>query len=123
LERLPGVKRAMVSRQTEEARVVYDDAKQTPEKLAAAVDRIGFQASVISVEAAPRPTLYVDGLADLRSVRRVEQLLKGLNGVREATVDPKDGEVYVEYDGRKVNPRDLVAALAAAGFKARLANP
>jgi len=113
----------MVSRQTEEARVVYDDARQTPEKLAAAIGRLGFQASVLSVAAAARPTLYVDGLADLRSVRRVEQILKGVKGVREATVDPKDGEVYVEYDSRTLNPRDLVAALAAAGFKARLASP
>lgn len=113
----------MVSRQTEEARVVYDDARQTPEKLAAAVDRLGFQASVLSVAAAPRPTLYVDGLRDLKSVRKVEQVLKGLKGVREVTMDPKDGEVYVEYDGRTVNARNLVAALTAAGFKARLASP
>jgi copper chaperone CopZ len=113
----------MVSRQTEEARVVYDDAKQAPEKLAQAVDRLGFQASVLSVTAAPRPTLYVEGLRGLAEVRRVEQVLKGISGVREVTVDPKDGEVYVEYDSRAVKPRDLVAALAAAGIKARLASP
>jgi copper chaperone CopZ len=57
LERLPGVKRATVSRQTEEARVVYDDSKQTPEKLAAAIDRFGFQPRVLSVTVAPTPTL------------------------------------------------------------------
>jgi copper chaperone CopZ len=55
LERLPGVKRAEVRLETGEARVVYDDARQTPEKLAAAVDRLGFQASVRSVAPAPSP--------------------------------------------------------------------
>jgi len=113
----------MVSRQTEEARVVYDDSKQTPEKLAAAIDRLGFQARVISVAAAPRPTLYVDGLTDGRAVRKVEQLLKAVKGVRGVNVDPKDGEVFVEYDGPAVRPRDLVAALEAAGFKARSGSP
>jgi copper chaperone CopZ len=113
----------MVSRQTEEARVVYDDGKQTPEKLAAAIDRLGYQASVLSVTAAPKPTLYVDGLTDQKAVRKVEQALKAIKGVKGVAVDPKEGEVFVEYDGRAVNPRDLVAALNAAGFKARLGSP
>ena len=123
MERLPGVNRAHVRLETEEARVVYDDARQTPEKLAAAIDRLGFQASVLSVTAAPKPTLYVDGLTDLKAVRKVEQVLKVSKGVRGVTVDPKDGEVFVEYDGQVVTPRDLISALDAAGFKARLPSP
>jgi Cu+-exporting ATPase len=123
LERLPGVKRAQVSLETEEARVTFDDSRQTPEKLAAAIDRLGFQARVLSVTAAPRPTLYVDGLNDLKAVRKVEQILKAIKGVRGVTVDPKDGEVFVEYDGQAVSPPQLVAALEAAGFKARPASP
>jgi copper chaperone CopZ len=53
LERLPGVKQADVKLETGQARIVYDDQKQTPEKLAAAVDRLGFKASVLSVTQAP----------------------------------------------------------------------
>jgi copper chaperone CopZ len=53
LERLPGVKRADVKLETGQAKVLYDDTKQTPEKLAAAIDRLGFKASVVSVTAAP----------------------------------------------------------------------
>ena len=123
MERLPGVKRAKVSRETEEARVVYDDSKQTPEKLAAAIGRLGYQARVLSVTAAPNPTLQVDGFIDGRAVRKVEQLLKAVKGVKDATVDPQYGEVYVEYDGQAVTPRELVAALEAAGFKARPGSP
>ncbi len=35
------------------ARVTYDDTKQTPEKLASAIDMLGFKASVVSVGEAP----------------------------------------------------------------------
>ncbi len=117
------MKRAQARFETGEARVIYDDAKQTPEKLAAAIDRLGFQASVLSITAAPKPTLYVDGLTDLKAVRRVKAVLKGLKGVRQVTVDPGSGEVFVEHNGQAVNPRDLIAALEAAGFRARLGPP
>jgi copper chaperone CopZ len=53
LERLPGVKRADVKLETGQANVTYDDTKQSPEKLAAAIDRLGFKASVVSVTEAP----------------------------------------------------------------------
>ena len=123
MERLPGVKRADVRLETGEAKITYDDTKQTPEKLAAAVDRLGFQASVHAVTAAPRPTLYVEGLTDTKAVRHVESTLKGVKGVKGVMVDPGLGEVFVEFDTHAVNPRDLVAVLETAGFKARLASP
>jgi len=109
----------MVSRQTEEARVVYDDSKQTPERLAAAIDRLGFQASVLSVSAAPRPTLLVEGVNDLKAVRKIDAVLRGLKGVRGVRVDLGTGEVFVEYDGQAVSPQQLLSALQAAGFSAR----
>lgn len=123
MERLPGVKQADVRLETEEARVVYDDAKQTPERLAAAIDLLGFQATVRSVIAAPKPTLYVDGLADQKAARRVEQVLKAVKGVREVTVDPKAGGVFVAYDAQTVTPHDMVATLERAGIKARAVSP
>jgi copper chaperone CopZ len=65
----------------------------------------------------------VDGLTDLRAVRKVEQVLKATKGVKGVTVDPREGEVFVDYDGRAVTARDLLAALQAAGFRARLGPP
>jgi copper chaperone CopZ len=53
LERLPGVKHADVKLETGQARIIYDDQEQTPEKLVVAVDRLGFRASVLSVTQAP----------------------------------------------------------------------
>jgi copper chaperone CopZ len=53
LERLPGVKQADVRLETGQARVVYDDSKQTPERLVATVDKLGFKSSVVSVAELP----------------------------------------------------------------------
>jgi hypothetical protein len=47
------VKRADVKLEAGQARVIYDDTRQTPEKLAAAIDMLGFKASVLSVAEAP----------------------------------------------------------------------
>lgn len=123
LEKLPGVKRADVRLEAKGAKVLYDDARQTPERLAAAIDRLGFQASLLSVTAAPRPPFHVEGLVDRQAVQKVERVLMAIEGVRGVMVDPKHGEVFVEYEGRVVSPRDLIAALEAAGFRARLGSP
>ena len=117
------MKRADVRLEAGEAKVVYDDTKQTPEKLTAAIDRLGFQAAVHAVSAAPKPTLLVDGLKDTNAVRRVERTLRGVKGVRGVTVDPGLGEVFVEYDTQTVRPQELIAALEAAGFRAWLRSP
>lgn len=117
------MKRADVRLETGEGKVIYDDTKQTPEKLASAVDKLGFRASVHAVTAAPKPTLYVDGLKDSKAVRRVESTLRSVKGVKGVMVDPGGGEVFVEYDKDALNARDLIAALESAGFKARIAPP
>ena len=52
LERLPGVTRAEVSLEKAEARVAFEDTKISAEKLAAAIDRLGFRAKLLRVEPA-----------------------------------------------------------------------
>ena len=53
MERLPGVKRADVKLETGQARIIYDDQTQTPEKPAAAIGKLGYKASVLWVAEAP----------------------------------------------------------------------
>jgi copper chaperone CopZ len=47
------VKHADVKLETGQARITYDDTKQTPQKLAAAIDMLGFKAALVSVADAP----------------------------------------------------------------------
>ena len=109
--------------ETGQARVIYDDAQQTPEKLSAAIDKLGFQASLLGVTAAPKPTLYVEGVREAAAARKVERALKAVKGVNDVSVDRKAGEVFVDYDGQTAKASDLAAAAQAAGFKARPASP
>ncbi len=109
--------------ETGQAKIVFDDAKQTLETLSAAIDKLGFQSSVLGVTAAPRPTLYVDSVRDAAAARKVERALKAVKGVKDVSVDRKAGEVFVDYAGQAAKASDLVAAAQAAGFKARPASP
>jgi copper chaperone CopZ len=49
LERLPGVKKVEVSLETAQARVDFDDAKISAEKLVSTVDLLGFRAKLLQV--------------------------------------------------------------------------
>jgi copper chaperone CopZ len=50
LERLPGVKRVSVSLERAEARVDFDDAGISPDRLVATIGLLGFQARLKAVE-------------------------------------------------------------------------
>lgn len=52
MERLPGVARADVSLEKAEARVEFDDTQMCAQKLATAIDQLGFRARVLRVEPA-----------------------------------------------------------------------
>ena len=47
LERLPGVKKVEVSLEKEQARVEYDDAKTSSDKLLATIGLLGFRARLL----------------------------------------------------------------------------
>ena len=49
LERLPGVKKVEVSLEKAQARVEFDDAKISSDKLVAAIDLLGFRAKLLEV--------------------------------------------------------------------------
>ena len=49
LERLPGVKKVEVSLEKAQARVEFDDAKISSDKLVATIDLLGFRAKLLEV--------------------------------------------------------------------------
>ena len=51
---------------------------------------------------------------------KVEQALKGVNGVYTAIVDLKDGEAEVDFDDDAVTSAQLIAAVQKAGYGAKL---
>lgn len=113
------MKRVEVQLQPGQASVIYDQTRQTPDALIAAIDKLGFKVVSLSVTTAPKPTLYVEGIGDRAAARRLERALKTLKGVKSVTLDPGH-EVFIDYDPQTTGLRDLVAAAEAAGFKARV---
>lgn len=111
---------ADVSLEKAEARIWFDEANVKPEALVAAVNRLGFQASLVGVTQAPRPTLRIEGLNSRQGVERARQALQAVAGVSGVWIDRKRSEAFVEYDRTTLTPGRLLLALQAAGFKASL---
>jgi copper chaperone len=49
LERLPGVQKVDVSLEKAQARVEFDDAKTTPDRMVAVIGQLGFRAKLLEV--------------------------------------------------------------------------
>jgi copper chaperone CopZ len=52
---------------------------------------------------------------------KVEQALKGVGGVYSAIIDLPDGEAEVDFDDDSVTTDQLLAAVARAGYRAKVA--
>jgi copper chaperone CopZ len=64
--------------------------------------------------------LRVTGMTCGHCQMKVEQALKGVNGVYTAIVDLKDGEAEVDFDDDAVTSAQLIAAVQKAGYGAKL---
>jgi copper chaperone len=61
-------------------------------------------------------TLKVTGMSCGGCTANVEKALKGVNGVKNVTVNLKPGSAAVEFDTDKTNEKDLAAAVKKAGY-------
>lgn len=138
LKPLDGVAAVEVSLEHRNVRVRYAAAKLTSEVLAAAIDDLGYKASLpeapaaeqertspmIPAEAtAPEPTVNnatipVSGMACESCVETIENLLKGIDGVKDARVSLKEKKARVEYVEGKVTPERLAEEITNQGFPA-----
>ena len=65
--------------------------------------------------------LRVTGMTCGHCQAKVEQALKSVTGVYSAVIDLPDGEAEVDFDDDSVTTQQLVAAIAKAGYGAKLA--
>lgn len=65
--------------------------------------------------------LRVSGMTCSHCQAKVEKALKGLNGVYSAIVDLPDGEAEIDFNDDSVTTEQLVAAVAKAGYGAKVA--
>jgi len=65
--------------------------------------------------------LRVTGMTCSHCQAKVEKALKGVTGVYTAIVDLPDGEAEVDFDDDSVTTDQLLAAVAQAGYSAKVA--
>jgi len=64
--------------------------------------------------------LRVAGMHCSNCQAKVEKALKSIAGVYTAVVDLPDGEAEIDFDDDSVTTAQLVAAVQAAGYQAKL---
>ena len=65
--------------------------------------------------------LRVTGMTCGHCQAKVATALKGVSGVYTAIVDLPDGEAEIDFDDDRVTTQQLVAAVAKAGYNAKIA--
>ncbi len=148
LRKVEGVEEATVNLATETATVHFDPERVDLERLRAAVEAAGYEARIDRAEALGAPTaapgttahqtveiafqtrpgaiatprtlaLDIEGMTCASCVNRIERYLRKVEGVSEATVNlATERATVVAEPGVTVD--ELVAAVEAAGYEARL---
>jgi Cu+-exporting ATPase len=113
LNRLGGVA-ASVDLATEAAEVRYDPAAFGPERLAEAIEEIGYQVPH------DRRELAIGGMSCATCVGRVEKALARVPGVLKAEVNLAIEQAVVEGFAGTLRPADLIGAVQDIGYEATL---
>ncbi|KAK9840963.1 hypothetical protein WJX81_002856 [Elliptochloris bilobata] len=125
LAALPGVQSASVALLAQSAEVVFDAGEVTVSELLKAVADCGFEAELLH-KAAPQPALdeevklRVTGMHCSACSTAVEHALAALPGVRSAAVSLTMQQADVVRAPGGASEADLVAAVEATGFEARV---
>ena len=127
LDKVEGVVETSVNLATEKARIAYDPALASPDRLKAAIEKAGYGVSEMPepppAPAAPAPVtddgetiLPIEGMTCASCVRRVERALTKVEGVTAANVNLATEKATVTYDPTVANPDQLRTAVEKAGY-------
>ncbi|MFO7568959.1 MAG: heavy metal translocating P-type ATPase [Smithellaceae bacterium] len=112
-----GVISATVNFATEKAAIEYDPSRTSVSALQNAVRQIGYEAFVdTSGSDLTTITITVGGMTCAACVRRVENALREVSGVREVSVNLATGRATVIHDARWAGADALARALTDAGY-------
>jgi Cu+-exporting ATPase len=105
-----GVAEASVNFAAEKASITYEPTTTSPDELIGAIRDAGYGADVREM------TFGVTGMTCTNCMGRVEQALKKVPGVLEASVNLASEKATVEYLASEVQLRDLEKAVKGAGY-------
>ena len=121
LSKMPGVHAAEVDLEGCSA-TVHGDGVTSIAQMVAAIEAAGFEAAAASVSSCDDLTiaLRVTGMHCSHCSSRVEEVLRAVGGVEEASVSLEEGTATVRGS---MSAHALVAAVEGAGFQAEVALP
>src|SRR6266571_74457 len=128
LKKLPGVKDASVNFATEQATVTYDSAQTGMEQMVQKVDAVGYKAiplvmpapklTPVELETESHVTLDLEGMTCASCAMRIENGLKKVPGVKDASVNFATEQAAVTFDPVLTNVEQMVQKVEAVGYKA-----
>jgi Cu+-exporting ATPase len=114
LERVAGVRTVNVNLATEQATIRYDPEQAGVDDFREAVESAGYQVRDEEL------TLDIEGMFCASCVKRVERKLQGVPGVVSAPVNLATEQATVRYNPAVTTTRQLLDAVSAAGYSARV---
>ncbi len=119
LSNLPGVINASVNFATEKALVEYDPERLNLDGIASEINKLGYEVSLQDIvdTGGPRTTIIsVGGMSCAACVRRVENSLKAIPWIREASVNIANSRASIVHAANDFSVKDVAGALSDSGY-------
>ena len=116
---LEGVSKAQVNLATEKLNIEFDPQKIAEDKIRQEVEKIGFTYVEEKEERLERVEIPIEGMTCAACSARVEKVLGGLEGVKNASVNLATEKALVEYDRKIIKLFAIRQAIENAGYKTR----
>jgi Cu+-exporting ATPase len=119
LKNMPGVQTVQLSLEHRNAEVTYLEGQQSPERLVAAINQLGYKAGKPTTPGNRVVRIPIEGMmCESMCTPTVKKALSALDGVSKAEVTLKPGEARVEYVSAKISSEKMVSVINGLGFKA-----
>ncbi|CAL5023736.1 unnamed protein product [Urochloa decumbens] len=126
LQKLPGVKRAVVALATSLGEVEYDPSAISKDEIVQAIEDAGFDAALLQSSEQDKVLLSVSGLHTEGDVDVLHDILKKIEGLRQFGVNFANSEVEIVFDPEVVGLRQIVDTIemeSSDRLKAHVQNP
>jgi Cu+-exporting ATPase len=117
LRSAPGVQEATVNFAMQRVSLKYDTAATSPDALAQVIEKAGYQVPRAQPAEPVSADLTIIGMTCAACVRRIENALHVVPGVKQATVNLATQRATVLYEPDRATMPDLIGAITKAGYQ------
>ena len=117
LRSAPGVQEATVNFAMQRVSLKYDAAATSPDALAQVIEKAGYQVPRAQPAEPVSVDLTIIGMTCAACVRRIENALHAVPGVKKATVNLATQRATVLYEPDRATMPDLIGAITKAGYQ------